>query len=134
VTDDTAAARSGVPHAEALLGFAEAVVRGGEEDRARARARVLDELGAACLVDAAAVVANFERMIRIADATGIPLDSPVEALTQDLRADLGLDAFPSSANTPGLGAAGRLVGRVLEPAARAALRAFGAVTGRRGSR
>ena len=134
VKEDDAAATSGIPHAQALLAFTEAVVRGSEEERSSARARVLDELGAACLVDAAAVVGNFERMVRIADATGIPLDSPVEAMTQDLRADLGLDAFLSSANTPGLGTVGRILGRGLEPATRLALRAFAAATGRRTNR
>jgi hypothetical protein len=128
VKDDTAATASGIPYAQVLLAFTEAVVRGSEEELAGSRARLLDELGAACLVDAAAVVGNFERMVRIADATGIPLDSPVEALTQDLRADLGLEAFQSSANTPGLGPIARILGRGLEPATRLALRAFAAAT------
>jgi DNA-binding phage protein len=131
VKDDNAADASGIPHARALLAFTEAVVRGSEEELAAARAQLLDELGAACLVDAAAVVGNFERMVRIADATGIPLDSPVEALTQDLRSVLGLAAFGSSANTPGLGPVARILGRGLEPASRLAFRAFGAATGRR---
>jgi hypothetical protein len=133
VKDDAAASASGIPGAKALLAFTEAVVRGGEEELADARARLLDELGAACLVDAAAVVGNFERMVRIADATGIPLDSPVEALTQDLRSDLGLEAFPSSANTPGLGHIARMLGRGLAPATRLAFRTFAAMKGRRGS-
>ena len=46
----------------------------------------------AALVDAAAVVGNFERMVRIADGTGIPLDKPVAMVSADMREELGLDA------------------------------------------
>ncbi len=67
-------AKSGVAHEEILLALAEAMVNGNEETLSAARTRVLEELGPAPLVDAAAVASNFERMVRIADATGIPLD------------------------------------------------------------
>jgi hypothetical protein len=125
LTDDAAAAGSGVAHAEALLAFADAAVAGDEATRAAARQRVLDALGPEALVDAAAVVGNFERMTRIADATGIPLDAPVAALTQKLRRGLGLDEFGSARNTPPLGALGRLTGRALGPVAIRALRWIG---------
>jgi hypothetical protein len=125
VTDDAAAAGSGIAHAPALLAFAEAAVAGGDEALAAARDRVRAELGPEQLVDAAAVVSNFERMVRIADATGIPLDAPVNAMTADLRAELGIDAFDSSANTPGVGALGRFLGRSLQPLALLAFRLIG---------
>jgi hypothetical protein len=80
VTDDAAAAGSGIDHAETLLAFAEATVKGSDTELARARTRLQDELGPECLVDAAAVVSNFERMVRIADSTGIPLDTPVNVM------------------------------------------------------
>ena len=114
ITDGKAASSSGVAHAEALVEFAEAVV--GRDDAAleRARQRILDELGNDELVDAAAVAANFERMDRIADSTGIPLEGPMKAMSFDLREKLGTDRFGSSANTAGLGAMGRLFGRVLQ--------------------
>jgi len=117
VTEDAAAAQSGIAHAEALLGFADGAVLGDEATLAAARQRLLDELGPEALVDAAAVVGNFERMTRIADATGIPLDAPVTAMTQDIRRGLGLDEFGSARNTPALGAIGRILGRVLRPVA-----------------
>jgi len=125
VTDDAAAAASGIAHAEALLAFTDAAVAGGEAALAAARQGVLNALGAEALVDAAAVVGNFERMTRIADATGIPLDAPVKALTQDIRGDLGLDEFGSARNTPPLSAFGRLFGRALRPVAAGALRWLG---------
>ena len=48
---------------------------------------------AAALVDAAGVASNFERMVRIADATGIPLDARMAALSQDVRDTLHLERF-----------------------------------------
>ena len=38
---------------------------------------------------AAGVIGNFERMVRIADGTGIPLDRIVDAMTSDFRAEFG---------------------------------------------
>ena len=117
VTDPDAAEDSGVPHAAALVAFAEAVVRGDDQDLARTRARVLESLGPEALVDAAAVAGNFQRMDRIADSTGIPLDGPMGLVTGDLRAELGIDAFGSSANTPASSALVRSFGRLLQPVA-----------------
>ena len=46
-------------------------------------------------MDAAGVIGNFERMVRIADGTGIPLDRIVDALTSGFRGELGLDDLDS---------------------------------------
>jgi hypothetical protein len=100
VTEGATTANSGVAHEETLLALAEAMVSDDEEALATARARVLDELGPEALVDAAGVASNFERMVRIADATGIPLDSFLDEMTADLRAELNLARFESTANTP----------------------------------
>ena len=48
-------------------------------------------MGDAGVADAAAVAANFERMVRIADAIGIELGDWMETFTEDVRADLSLD-------------------------------------------
>ena len=101
VTDGKAAATSGVAHADTLVRFAEALVGGDDGRLTRARAELLQKVGPEALVDAAAVVGNFQRMVRIADATGIPLDAPMERVTEDLRSELGIDHFGSAANTPG---------------------------------
>jgi hypothetical protein len=101
VTDPAAAPGSGVAHAETLVAFAEAIVGDDEAALARARSEVLDKLGPEALVDAASVASNFERMVRIADSTGIPLDAGLVPMSQEVRADLDLARFASSANTPG---------------------------------
>ncbi len=103
VTDGKAASTSGVANAEVLVTFAEAAVAGDNAELALARQRVLEEVGPAGLVDAAAVVGNFQRMVRIADSTGISLDGFVDLLTEELRVELGIDGYASSANTPTAG-------------------------------
>ena len=83
----------GIPSGELLVEFAEAVVGGDDERLARARAGLSANLGAAGLVDAAAVVGFFNAIDRVADATGIPLDPERLDGTADFRAELGLDGF-----------------------------------------
>ena len=71
--------------------------RSAELDEARARLAQAAGLGA--MVDAAGVVANFQRMVRIADATGIPVDSYILERTGELPERLGLTEYRSAANT-----------------------------------
>ncbi len=115
VTDDGSAAASGIPHAPELLAFAEASVAADESALASAREGLLDTVGPEGLVDAAAVVGNFERMTRIADGTGIPLDAPVNAMAADIQQDLGLVDFGSAGNTRPASAVARTVGRLARP-------------------
>lgn len=88
-----APAPSGVAHEEVLVTFAEAMAGGREDALAKARGRVLAELGPEAVVDAAAVASNFERMVRIADSTGIPLDGFLDQATIDIRGELKLSRF-----------------------------------------
>ena len=62
-----------MPHADVLMAYADAAVR-RDADLAERRAAVESALGAEAVVDAAATVANYQRMVRIADGCGIPLD------------------------------------------------------------
>jgi hypothetical protein len=54
---------------------------------------VLETMGPEAMVDAAGVASNFERMVRIADATGIPLDERMEKASKDVREALDLERF-----------------------------------------
>jgi hypothetical protein len=134
LTDPDAASRAGVPHARELLALAEAVVEGDEARLLAARAAAQAALGPGAFVAAAAVASNFERMDRIADATGIALDAPLAAMSGALRADLGLDAFASAANTPRPSAPARALGRALAPLARFLMPALGALSRRLATR
>ena len=51
-------------------------------------------------VDVAALIGAFNVVDRIADATGIPLDPMMRVMSAEIRDQLGLAGFASSANTP----------------------------------
>ncbi len=82
---------SGVANGRALLEFASAVAGRDDGELARAREALRARMGDAGVADASAVAANFERMVRIADAIGIELGDWMESFTEDVRADLSLD-------------------------------------------
>ncbi|MBL8673886.1 MAG: hypothetical protein IPK81_00975 [Rhodospirillales bacterium] len=84
---------TGVPHAAALLAFADAVIGRDADATADAREALTAAIGAAAVVDAAAVVGGFDAITRIADATGIPLDARVETQSAGWRGPLGIDRF-----------------------------------------
>jgi hypothetical protein len=68
----------------------------GADDLPAIRQELEEAIGAAALVDSAAVVALFNAIDRVADATGIPLEDWKAADTVDMRAALGVDRFPST--------------------------------------
>ena len=93
---------SGIDNAGALNSFVEAFINHDETALARARTVLVGEIGADGMIDAAAVAANFQRMVRIAEATGIPFDAQMSAMTKDIQDLLDLRRFPSARNTPDL--------------------------------
>ena len=93
LTDHEAATRSGVEHGHLLIAFAEAMVRDDEVALTHTRHAVIEGISPEAMVDAAGVASSFERMVRIADATGIPLDARMAALSQEVRDTLQLERF-----------------------------------------
>jgi hypothetical protein len=81
-----------VGHERELLAFADAGLTGGD-GLAAARTAVATALGKAAMIDAAAVIAGFDAITRVADGTGIPLEAPKAEATADWRAALGIDAY-----------------------------------------
>ncbi|MBL6650932.1 MAG: hypothetical protein ISP49_05020 [Reyranella sp.] len=63
---------------------------------AAARTRLVAVAGIGAMIDAAAVIAGFDGITRIADATGIPLEPPKAEQTADLRTTLRLDQFAAA--------------------------------------
>lgn len=90
----------GVPFGLQLMKFAESLATGDESALASSRQALLDAAGPAVLVDAAGVAANFQRMVRLADATAIPVDNVTVAISKNVREELDLDRLHTSQNTP----------------------------------
>lgn len=99
ISGDAGAAAQGIEHGPELMRFAESLARRNEPELTAARRNLLEVAGPGVLVDAAGVAANFQRMVRIADSTGIPVDNLDNPLSQQIRADLGLDTFSSAGNS-----------------------------------
>lgn len=99
ISGDASAAAQGIEHGPELMRFAESLARRNEPELAAARKDLLKAAGPSVLVDAAGVAANFQRMVRIADSTGIPVDNLDNPLSQQIRVDLGLDTFSSARNS-----------------------------------
>ena len=91
---------SGVEDGEVLLRYSDAAV-GHTPDLAAARDAVNAAMGPDAVVDCAATIANFQRMVRIADGCGIPLDSFSRRESEKWRDGLGIDGFRSRRNTFG---------------------------------
>ena len=87
----------GVPASPQLLGFVNAVEMGGDIDAARAA--LADEIGAEATLEAAATIAIFNGLVRVADGTGIRLDDGVFAASVDERELLGVNRFAGAANS-----------------------------------
>ncbi|MEY4366562.1 MAG: hypothetical protein RLZZ305_1906 [Actinomycetota bacterium] len=91
---DLASMEVGLPHAEQLRAFATAATSPAldADELATTRAALLAAVGEAATVDAAAVVANFEMMTRLADCTGAVLDNPMSIAAGKVT---GADGFAS---------------------------------------
>ncbi len=111
-------ATSSVDGGAVLNDYVEAVV--GGQDSEAPRERVRDSLGPEATVDAAAVIANFSMMVRIADGAGIALDDMLQVVTQGVQEKLALKDFAASANTPTRGRGFQLLSRVVTPIAQRA--------------
>lgn len=84
-----------MPDGPVLTRFVEAVLGDDAAALAAARAAVRTALGDAAFVDACATVASFNAVVKIADATGIPLEEAKEVRTRDIREALAIEAFRS---------------------------------------
>ena len=84
---------SGVEHGALLLRFAEAVVGDDDALLEGTRRKLVEASDEATMIDAAAVASNFQRMVRIASSTGIPLGNTLEANSAEIRRQLQLDTM-----------------------------------------
>jgi hypothetical protein len=89
----------GIPHSEALLRLANAFMGDDKAALAECREVLAKEMSPEAMVDAIGVASNFQRMVRIADGTGIPSDDPIALMQEDLAEQLGTNKFISASNT-----------------------------------
>ncbi len=76
-----------------LLRFADAALGPDVRELEAARVDVVATVGAAGMIDAAAVVGGFDGITRIADATGIPLEPDKAEAAADFIEALGIGRF-----------------------------------------
>ena len=89
----------GVPGGARLLAFADAIIGSDRAALDQARTALAAELGPDSVSGAASMAANFSKNDRIANGLGIPVDPMVLKITEDIRAELGLDDYRSAVNT-----------------------------------
>jgi hypothetical protein len=92
VTVDLPTLTVGVDHADVLLEFARVATSpaGDDDELVRVRTALVEALGESVMVDAAAVVANFEMMTRLAEGTGSVLHNMASVRAGTA---VGADAF-----------------------------------------
>lgn len=100
VLGDASSAAVGIEHGELLLAIAEGVAARDYEKLTHTREQLELAADGATVVDAVGVAANFQRMVRIADSIGIPVDERSLAPSEDIRNQLKLNEFTSARITP----------------------------------
>ena len=89
---ESGATDGGVAAGAALAAYADAFFDGGD-GFAAARERLKATVGDEASIDAAATLAIFNAVVRIADATGIPLEEAKAEVSADFRQSLGIDGY-----------------------------------------
>jgi hypothetical protein len=87
----------GIPASAELLAFTNAVEIGGDIDAARAA--LAAAIGVDATLEAAATIAIFKGLVRVADGTGIRLDDGLFSESARERELLGIDRFAGAANS-----------------------------------
>ena len=81
-------------HADILMQYAEAVVRGEKSQVDAAREAVYRVMGSEARIDAAATIAAFHGFVRIADAIGIPYKTAAAGGdVPEIREQVGVNQF-----------------------------------------
>ena len=83
----------GVVHGALLLAFSDAVVGDDDAELNRLRQELVEVLGEEALVDAAGTVASFNAVVRVADATGIPIDEFKAEPARQVLEEIGFENF-----------------------------------------
>ena len=82
-----------IPYAGLLAEFAETVVARDKHKIKNLSGSIIDQMGAGAFIDVAATAAGFHGVVRIADATGIPV---VNDMSLGVSSELNVDHFYAS--------------------------------------
>ena len=100
LTDPNCTEIRGIPHSATLINFCDAFMGGDADDLSTARELLASEMSPEAMVDVAGIAANFQRMNRIADATGMPQDSlghkKASEIRDTLNEKLGINRYNSA--------------------------------------
>ena len=96
-----AAVDSGVEHGRELVEFTAAVANGDDKALLAARSTLVEKMDPGAVVSASLIAANFSMLDRIANAIGVSLDEMMLKGSEDIRESLGINAYPSAANSIG---------------------------------
>ena len=103
LTDMACTEIPGIPHSRALFRFVDSILNRNPDELAAARELLVEEMEPEAMIDTAGIVSNFQRMTRIADSTGIPIqswgDEDLDTMAADLEQALGIDQYVSAANS-----------------------------------
>ena len=88
-----------MPGGREILAFADAVIGPDRAALDRARDNLASAVGPVAVPAAAAIAATFTKNDRIANGTGIPSELKMLRNSREIRAELGLNVFRSSAST-----------------------------------
>jgi hypothetical protein len=80
----------GVRHGGLLVRYTQAVMEGDPASIEETRAELEREIGSKGIVDTAAVIAVFNVVDRVADATGIPVDETTREIRYGVGEELGM--------------------------------------------
>ncbi len=96
INGNAESAAMGIEFGPELMRFGTAIAERNPTDIADARQALREAAGGVVVVDAAGVAANFQRMVRIADSIGIPVDDMTSELGREIRSTLELERFPGA--------------------------------------
>ena len=103
LTDMACTEIPGIPHSRALFRFVDSILNKNPDELTAARELLVEEMEPEAMIDTAGIVSNFQRMTRIADSTGIPIqpwdDEDLDTMAADLEQALGIDQYVSAANS-----------------------------------
>ena len=80
-----------IPNAHTLIGLADAFMDHEPDHLTKIRNEAASVIGELGVIEAIGVAANFQRMVRIASGTGIPIDEPDPESGKAVRAALNLN-------------------------------------------